>query len=288
MQPAQLPDALHSPVSKRIEPPVATAAATRGAIVAAASPAQPHALDQSTGSVFPGVPGLDYTMCLLQCEYPGGQWVGSGVMIGKRTVLTVAHNLFNKFDGHNPTPINRVTVLPGAHMGTDLSAVADYGDCWHSPQWAAFASSSDYSNDWRDPSPYDFGVINLPAATSWDQVTPIGWGPVDDAPFPPEWFQQTTAYLFGYPHGSTNPGYPSLGRAAPYTTDYLTYNMLGIAGMSGGPTFCYYQNGPNPWAFLLDVQSMTFSSASPPYSLGVRVTSRVVSAILANAREQMQ
>jgi hypothetical protein len=253
-----------------------------------AAPAQPAVLDQPAGSVFPGVPGLDYTMCLLRCEHPGGLWAGSGVMIGKQTVLTVGHNLFNKFDGNNPTPIDRVTVFPGAHMGTDLSAVAGYVDCWHPPEWAAFASDPDYSNDWRDPSPYDFGVINLPADTKWDRVTPIRWGPVDDGPFPPEWFQQTTAYLFGYPHGSTNPGYPSLGRAAPSKMDYLTYNMLGVAGMSGGPTFFYYQSDSGPWAFLLDVQSMTFPSASPAYSLGVRVTSRVVSDVLAHARERIQ
>jgi hypothetical protein len=313
MQPARLPDALSSPALKGLSSsPAPAPPAAEGEVFVWAAPAQPETLgrlaawaqpampqqpaaparkavpDQAAGSLFPGVPGLDYTMCLLQCEYPGGQWVGSGVMVGKRTVLTVAHNLFNKFDGHNPTSIDRVTVLAGAHMGNGLSAPADYGDCWHPPQWVPFASDPDYRNDWRDPSPYDFGVINLPADTSWDQVKPILWGAVDDGPFPPEWFHNANVYLFGYPHGSTSPGYPSMGQAAPYQTDYLIYNMVAVAGMSGGPTFCYTPTGSGPWAFLLDVQSMTFTSTNPAHSLGVRITSRVVDAVRENARESIQ
>jgi hypothetical protein len=67
---------------------------------------------------------------------------------------------------------------------------------------------------------------------------------------------------------------------------YLTYNMIGEAGMSGGPLFWYYDTGVGYWAFLLAIQSMAFDTGSPfAYSLGVRVTSPVVGNVLANVRE---
>lgn len=237
-------------------------------------------------SSFPEVPGLDSTMCLLKCQYAGGTWLGSGVLIGKRTVLTVAHNLFNKFDGRTPIPIDRVTVFPGAHLDSGRSSSATRDMCWHPPEWTQFASADDYSNNWRDPSPHDYGVINLPNDTDLGDVTPIAWGAVDEQSFFPEWFQETAVYLFGYPGGQTDLVYPSRGVARPFASDYLRYNMIGEAGMSGGPVYLYYSIADQGyWAFLLAVQSMSFNAgSSSAYSLGVRVTPQVFS----NIRRQIQ
>lgn len=230
-------------------------------------------------TLFPGAPGLDKVVCLLKCQYPGGSWSGSGVMLDSRTVLTVAHNIYNKFDNATARKITQVTIFPAAFTDAALPpAAADASLCHVPPQWEAFVADDEYQNDHRDRSPFDYGIIHFPTDPGWGDFPCIGWNVVDEVNFPSSWFEKTPVHLFGYPLNNPGQAFPSLpGKATPQSGAYLKYNMIAVKGQSGGPVYFYYptQDG-GVWAFLLGVQSMTFDD---PYSLGVRMTASVVADI---------
>ncbi len=282
-----LPDSVRpsAPVRSPVVSPLSLVRSAPGALIEVAE------LEQARRSAFPDVPGMDRAMCLLRCEHPLNNqvWLGTGVMIGQRTILTVAHNLFNRFaesvGDRTPAQLTRVTVFPGPHQGSGLSAQVSSDRCWFPPEWENVVRDSTYSNNSRDPSPYDYGIINLPDDTEWDELTPLGFTNIDDPPFTADWFGLATTYLFGYPSQSTDPIFPSFGTAFPSEGMYLTYPMIAKKGQSGGPVYVYYREDGIMRALLVAVQSMTFNSEFSPFSLGVLMISDTVTRIRQNALE---
>lgn len=223
--------------------------------------------------------GVEQVTCLLECQFNDGVHIGTGVLIGPRSVATVAHNIYNgRFGG----PVQGITVFPGRNGFNGVApAHTTFSHCWIPPGWAAFSDAHSHSPT-RPKSDLDYGVINFPSDPGWG-LPAIS---LDDTQFDSTFFESNRLVRIGYPESqATGTGYgkPSWARgfAVEDGTRYLTHGMIAERGESGGPIYFVYTD-PNSgvtWGWLLGIQSLTFGSA---FSLGVRVTPIVYRNLLNN------
>ncbi|MFQ5730920.1 MAG: trypsin-like serine peptidase [Planctomycetaceae bacterium] len=169
-------------------------------------------------------------VCSLQMIFPqtapGHFAVGSGCLIGRRTVLTAGHNVYDCWRG-----------------GKVLSVDVVFGDGDRIPVPAVEVDTTqqwiDTSCD-RDPlSPFDFGVVVLP---DFDHETdPLPVVPADDGDL-----SGVPLNVAGYP--ATPPPPHTLGTLfgarAPAELDAahparIFYAINTWDGMSGGPTYTF-------------------------------------------------
>ena len=175
------------------------------------------------------LPESDYTkfpyrtVCLLHAKYDTNgdgvydkTGVGTGVLVGPRTVLTAAHVVFDNTAG---VWSNTVHVFPGAHKNSNNSLVTPYGQ-FHS------ASIVKGNNHITHSSADDWAIIDLNA----DIGDQIGYMGVSSS-----LSNGNSVRLYGY-HGDYN---SKLGYGPGVTDAVETYkfrhNCDAIAGSSGGP-----------------------------------------------------
>lgn len=169
-------------------------------------------------------------VCLLQMTFPstpsGRIAVGSGCLIGRRTILTAGHNVYDAARGGKAASIR---VVFGAGDRLPVSAVAVDA----TQQWIDRAH-------WRDPlSRFDFGVVVLPDGDHPTPALPVESGDAAS-------LEGASLNVAGYPVAPPAPSdFGTLfGARAPAQIDSsapgrLFYNVNTFDGMSGGPAYTY-------------------------------------------------
>ncbi|MEI6765064.1 MAG: T9SS type A sorting domain-containing protein [Bacteroidota bacterium] len=154
------------------------------------------------------------------------QFVGSGILVNSRYVLTAGHCVYSSAEGGWATSIE---VVPGYYSGNQ-----PYGNSYASNMfsWTGWTNSGDFN--------WDMGYIKLNSdigtSTGW-----LGYGYNDDA-----FFQTNTFHNPGYPAETPYDGslmYYWYGTYDQVMTKLLYFNKYCYGGQSGSGS--YYKDGSN-------------------------------------------
>ena len=160
--------------------------------------------------------------CKLFMEFPSGYYVGSGVLIDPKTVITAGHCVYEHEGGG--AWAQSIVVIPAYENGIEHYG---RGNVWSMTTWGGWVTSQDY--DW------DLAFVHLDrpvgALTGWH-----GYGYNDSDTF----FSGNTFHNAGYPAASPYDGqymYYWYGPFDNVQTHILYHNNLGYGGQSGGGTY---------------------------------------------------
>lgn len=195
-------------------------------------------------------------ICYLELAYPSGPAIGTGCLIGPRTVLTAAHNLYDRDTGREVTSIR---VIPGRFR----HGVEPFG----SEVTSSFAYDLDYRSADRDDAATqcDFGVVFLSSTRIHEQVgltmpavsietslwtdPRLGW--INIAGFPDENEQLMWAR----------------GRPQRLAGNVVIHDVDTTPGQSGSPI--YWTDGRSYKVLAIHTEGIGFDQN---YNAGVRIT----------------
>jgi V8-like Glu-specific endopeptidase len=180
-------------------------------------------------------------MCLLESRFASGRLeIGTGYLIGSRTVLTAAHCVW--VEGQE---LDYVTVSPcvfsiGTQIIRPIPPVVVPGD-------SCIFREEDYKNNPtndQNASPFDYAVIQLPPSTPFE-LGNMGLAILEDrylrgdAATP-----QLSLNLAGYPYNRATNSWGTLdvftGAASNCDADFVYYPFQTVDGMSGSGLFYLY------------------------------------------------
>lgn len=222
-------------------------------------------------------------ICLLDLMFSKNRRrIGSGVLIGPRSVATAAHNVYNRALGG---PVVRIRVTPAAYL-KDGVIQAPYG------QTTITAAECHVRQEYRDHSDsgsdertrFDYAVLQLPTDISWGTLlgtmalTPI------DGQFNADWFARTWLYNSGYPAGQTiskplGMQVWHVGHGWADGVSYIDYTIDTEGGQSGSPIFFIYDTSPDgtPLCCVAAIHTKGFDASNS----GVRVVNEAYKDLVA-------
>lgn len=174
------------------------------------------------------------TICSLVIEKNGLYYVGTGALVGPRTILTAGHNVF-MYDSATNNPLgwaDSITIIPGRNG----NGTPPYGMCVVNAQ--ALRSVKGWTQDKN--SDYDWGAIILPSDFRYgDQVGYFGYTVLSDANLMTKFLN-----LSGYPadKGGSTQWYH--GRFPHSLTEaHINYEIDTFGGHSGSPVWYKTDSG---------------------------------------------
>jgi glutamyl endopeptidase len=208
-------------------------------------------------------------ICALRMRGPSGAGaIGTGWLIGPKTVVTAGHCVFsNYFFGGWASEIE---VIPG------LNGVGGDSKPYGSVISTRF-SSIDRWTEKEDPD-FDIGCIHL----DQDKGTEVGWFAI--GALPPEELESYLVNVSGYPadRGAGAEQYHNRNRVLGVSERRLFYEVDTFGGQSGAPVWIYEQEDAPPLA----VGIHAYGIGGTPSSMGITANSapRIIPEVL----EQMK
>ncbi len=160
-------------------------------------------------------------VCSLVMTDPNGeQWIGTGWLVGPRTVITAGHCVY--FHGRSAGWARKIDVYPG-RSGADTPHVYASNDLHSVTGWTQ-----------REEPENDYGAILLPEATTLGY---FGQESMDD-----DGLKALEVNVYGYPGDKTAGTLWGTDRKlSQVTPKRLIYDLSTYGGQSGAPVF--YKDG---------------------------------------------
>jgi glutamyl endopeptidase len=214
-------------------------------------------------------------ICALRMRGPTGAGaIGTGWLIGPKTVLTAGHCVYStQFFGGWATSIEVIPGLRGAGTDADLRP---YGSVT-----SERLSSVDRWTESEDPD-FDIGCIHL----SEPKGDEVGWFAL--AALDPEALNGYLVNVSGYPadRGSGNEQYHASNRVLRVTERRLFYEVDTYGGQSGAPVWVHENDGAPPLA----VGIHAYGIGGTPSDFGIVANSapRIIPEVLEKLREWIE